>query len=131
MRQWHVRTEVAVNDSSFIRMGGLAAIGVGLCSLLYGLLYVGLVVLGPKMDPLPSLTSFGIQITNLLLTCAKLTLTFFLRDKTQITNVATNLGSVLPMLRQVLTPKRQNFIQRYVGKINSDRLKIEGHDMTS
>lgn len=54
-------------DSSLQRWGGLATIGVGICSLLYGVLYVVLVVFGPKMDPATSLTSFGVQITNLLL----------------------------------------------------------------
>jgi len=56
-----------MTDSSLQRWGGLATIGVGICSLLYGALYVVLVVFGPKMDPATSLTSFGIQITNLLL----------------------------------------------------------------
>jgi hypothetical protein len=57
----------AMNDTTLMRWGGLAAIGVGLASLLYGLAYVILVVLGPRLDTSASLTSFGIQITNLLL----------------------------------------------------------------
>src|SRR5689334_2723517 len=56
-----------MTDTSLQRWGGLATIGVGICSLLYGVLYVVLVVFGPKLDPATSLTSFGIQITNLLL----------------------------------------------------------------
>jgi hypothetical protein len=45
----------------------LAVIGVGLCSLLYGILYVALIVLGPRLDPAASLVSFGVQSTNFLL----------------------------------------------------------------
>jgi hypothetical protein len=56
-----------MNDSSLQRWGGLATIGVGICSFLYGILYVVLVFLGPRTDTATSLTSFGIQITNLLL----------------------------------------------------------------
>lgn len=56
-----------MQNSSLIRWGGLAAIGVGLCSLLYGVLYVALIVLGPKMLPPESLLTFGAQSTSLLL----------------------------------------------------------------
>src|SRR5579864_3896944 len=56
-----------MNDTSFQRWGSLAVIGVGLCSLLYGLLYVDLIVLGPHLDPAASLVSFGVQSTNFLL----------------------------------------------------------------
>jgi hypothetical protein len=56
-----------MNDESLQRWGGLATIGVGLCSLLYGILYTVFIFLGPRTDTATSLTSFGIQITNLLL----------------------------------------------------------------
>jgi hypothetical protein len=56
-----------MSDSTFVRWGGLAAIGVGLCSLLYGVLYITLVVFGPKLDPAASLVSFGVQSTNFLM----------------------------------------------------------------
>ncbi len=56
-----------MTDTSLQRWGGLATIGVGICSLLYGILYVVFVVFGPRLDPAPSLISFGVQITNLLL----------------------------------------------------------------
>src|SRR5258706_10494183 len=56
-----------LTDSSLNRWGGLAAMGVGLSSFLYGVLYTVLVVFGPKLDPAASLTSSGIQITNFIL----------------------------------------------------------------
>ena len=56
-----------MNDSTYVRWGGLAAVAVGLCSLLYGVLYITLVVYGPKLDPAASLISFGVQSTNFLL----------------------------------------------------------------
>src|SRR5262249_24411983 len=58
---------IAMTDTSLQRWGGWASIGVGLCSLLYGILYVGFVLLGAKLDPAASLVSFGIQSTNLML----------------------------------------------------------------
>jgi hypothetical protein len=56
-----------MNDSTYVRWGSLAAIAVGLCSFLYGVLYIVLVVYGPKLDPADSMVSFGVQSTNFLL----------------------------------------------------------------
>ncbi|MBX3084156.1 MAG: DUF4386 family protein [Anaerolineae bacterium] len=56
-----------MNDQTFKQWGGLAVIIVGVCSLLYGLLYVALIVLPGAKPPTEALTSFGTQCTNLLL----------------------------------------------------------------
>jgi hypothetical protein len=47
-----------MNNSSLMRWGGLASIGVGLCSLLYGVLYV-LLVVPNKVDTATSLVPSG------------------------------------------------------------------------
>ncbi len=56
-----------MDDSSFLRWGGWATIGVGICSLLYGVAFVAQVALAPKMAPVTALTSFGVQSMNALL----------------------------------------------------------------
>jgi hypothetical protein len=56
-----------MSESSFTRWGGRALIGVGVCSLLYGALYVGLIVLADPKPPAEFAISFGAQSTNLLL----------------------------------------------------------------
>ena len=56
-----------MTDQSFKQWGRLSVIIVGLCSLLYGVLYVALIVLPGAKPPAEVLTSFSTQITNLLL----------------------------------------------------------------
>jgi hypothetical protein len=60
-----------LNDSSFMRWGGLAAIGAGIASLLYGLASV-LIFISPRVDTTIALMSPGVQIGNLLLALGSL-----------------------------------------------------------